>query len=105
MRGLIINDPVLLKWNSAQDVNSVTALLTVRHAYLPTSTYAGSKATACLKAIAHVSPNLLNQTLLRNIPENSDLHNRFCFLIVIFPSYKISTFIFYIRYSVVNISN
>jgi hypothetical protein len=44
---------MLLKWNPTRDINSVTASETLR-----------SDGKAHLKALAHVSPNLLKQTQL-----------------------------------------
>jgi hypothetical protein len=53
MTGLITNGPKLMKWNSPHDINSVTAIETLR---------SGGKAH--LKAIVHVSPNLLKHAQL-----------------------------------------
>jgi hypothetical protein len=57
MIGLVINWSVWLKLYSKQDVNSVTALDTELR--LGANLCSGGKATAHLKAIAHVSSNLL----------------------------------------------
>jgi hypothetical protein len=53
MTGIFRNGPILFKWNSTRDINSVTAIETLR---------SGGKAH--LKALAHVSPNLLKQERL-----------------------------------------
>jgi hypothetical protein len=58
MTDLIINGTMLLKWTSADEVNSVKALETRSSTY-PPDLCSGGKAIAHLKAIAHVSPTLL----------------------------------------------
>jgi hypothetical protein len=50
---------MLSEWNSTHDVTSVTALETLSSLTPPTYRCYGGKVTAHLKAIAHVSQNLL----------------------------------------------
>jgi hypothetical protein len=58
MTGLIANGLMLLKWNSAHDVSSVTSTRRTE-LHLPANLCSGGKAIAHLKVMAYVSPNLL----------------------------------------------
>jgi hypothetical protein len=59
MTGLIINGPMFLRQNSTNDVTSVKALEKL------SSACSGGRATAHLKARAHVPPNLLHCIVIR----------------------------------------
>jgi hypothetical protein len=65
---------MLLKWNSAYEINSVTALDTPRSSN-PPNFCCGGEAIARLKVIAHVSQNLLR--LDTPLIVTDDIYNQF----------------------------